>query len=37
MRYFNEGPGIVIKSWCEYPEDGAIEQAKYFVRGWNVR
>ena len=29
MRYYHDGSGLVIKSWCEHPEDGAIEQAKH--------
>lgn len=32
MRYFNEEGAVVIKSWCDNPEDGAIEQAKNVAR-----
>lgn len=28
MKYINEEGLLIIKSWCENPEDGAIEQAK---------
>jgi len=28
MKYFKEDNALVIKSWCNDPEDGAIEQAK---------
>lgn len=30
MQYFQEG-GVVIKSWCETPEDGAIQQALHLA------
>lgn len=32
MKYINEDGALVIKSWCENPEDGAIEQAKNLAR-----
>jgi tRNA-splicing ligase RtcB len=32
MKYYNEDGGLIIKSWCENPEDGAIEQAKNLAR-----
>ena len=33
MRYFNDNDGaVVIKSWCDNPEEGAIEQAKNLAR-----
>lgn len=32
MKYFNEDNALVIKSWCENPEDSAIEQAKNLSR-----
>lgn len=28
MKIYKEDNGLVIKSWCENPEEGAIEQAK---------
>ncbi len=31
MKYFQED-GLIIKSWCENPEDGAIEQAKNLAK-----
>jgi tRNA-splicing ligase RtcB (3'-phosphate/5'-hydroxy nucleic acid ligase) len=31
MKYFQED-GLVIKSWCESPEEGAVEQAKNLAR-----
>jgi tRNA-splicing ligase RtcB (3'-phosphate/5'-hydroxy nucleic acid ligase) len=32
MKYFNEENALVIKSWCEEPEEGAILQAKNLAR-----
>lgn len=32
MKYFNEEGSLIIKSWCEEPEDGAIEQARNLAR-----
>ena len=32
MRYFKEDGALVIKSWCNNPEEGAIEQAKHLAR-----
>jgi len=32
MKYFNEESSLVIKSWCESPEDSAIDQAKNLAR-----
>lgn len=32
MKIINEEGLLVIKSWCENPEDGAIEQAKNLAR-----
>ena len=32
MRYFNEQGSLVIKSWCDNPEEGAIEQARNLAR-----
>lgn len=32
MKYINEDGALVIKSWCENHEDGAIEQAKNLAR-----
>lgn len=32
MKIINEENALVIKSWCEAPEDGAIEQAKNLAR-----
>jgi len=32
MKYYNEENSLVIKSWCDNPEDGAIEQAKNLAR-----
>ncbi len=37
MKVFTVPDGVIIKSWCDSPEDGAIQQAKHFVRDWNVR
>jgi tRNA-splicing ligase RtcB len=31
MQYFQDG-GLIIKSWCNNPEEGAIEQAKNLSR-----
>ena len=28
MKYIQVENGLIIKSWCDAPEDGAIEQAK---------
>lgn len=27
MKYYNDHEGLVIKSWCNNPEDGALQQA----------
>jgi tRNA-splicing ligase RtcB len=33
MKYYNvDGDGVVIKSWCDNPEDGCIEQAINLAR-----
>lgn len=32
MKYINEEGALVIKSWCENPEDGAIQQARNLAR-----
>lgn len=32
MKYFNDEGSLVIKSWCENPEEGAIQQAKNLAR-----
>jgi tRNA-splicing ligase RtcB len=32
LKYINEEGALVIKSWCENPEDGAIQQAKNLAR-----
>ena len=32
MKIINDDGALVIKSWCEYPEDGAIDQAKNLAR-----
>jgi tRNA-splicing ligase RtcB (3'-phosphate/5'-hydroxy nucleic acid ligase) len=32
MKYYNKDGSLVIKSWCEEPEDGAITQAKNLAR-----
>jgi tRNA-splicing ligase RtcB len=32
MKYINDEGSLVIKSWCENPEDGAIQQAKNLAR-----
>jgi tRNA-splicing ligase RtcB len=32
MKYINDEGALVIKSWCENPEDGAIQQAKNLAR-----
>lgn len=32
MKYINVENGLVIKSWCDNPEEGAIEQAKNLSR-----
>lgn len=32
MKYINEEGCLIIKSWCNSPEDGAIEQAKNMAR-----
>jgi tRNA-splicing ligase RtcB len=32
MKIINDENALVIKSWCENPEDGAIEQAKNLAR-----
>lgn len=32
MKYFSNPGAVVIKSWCENPEDGAISQAKNLAR-----
>jgi len=32
MKYYNDENALVIKSWCDNPEDGAVEQAKNLAR-----
>jgi tRNA-splicing ligase RtcB len=32
MKYIQVENGLIIKSWCDAPEDGAIEQAKNLAR-----
>ena len=32
MKIINEENALVIKSWCEHPEEGALEQAKNLAR-----
>ena len=32
MKYINDLSSLVIKSWCDNPEEGAIEQAKHLAR-----
>lgn len=32
MKYIEVDNGLIIKSWCNEPEDGAIEQAKNLAR-----
>jgi len=32
MKYINDEGALVIKSWCENPEDGAIQQARNLAR-----
>jgi tRNA-splicing ligase RtcB (3'-phosphate/5'-hydroxy nucleic acid ligase) len=32
MKYIEEDNALVIKSWCENPENGALEQAKNLAR-----
>lgn len=32
MKYINEENALVIKSWCDNPEEGAIEQARNLAR-----
>jgi tRNA-splicing ligase RtcB len=32
MKYYNDENALVIKSWCNNPEDGAINQAKNLAR-----
>ena len=32
MKYYNEENSLVIKSWCEEPEEGAINQAKNLAK-----
>lgn len=32
MKYIKEDGALIIKSWCDEPEDGAIEQAKHLAK-----
>lgn len=32
MKYFQDEGSMVIKSWCNNPEEGAISQAKNLAR-----
>jgi tRNA-splicing ligase RtcB len=32
MKYINEENALIIQSWCDNPEEGAIEQAKNLAR-----
>jgi tRNA-splicing ligase RtcB len=32
MKYIQVENGLIIKSWCDAPEDGAVEQAKNLAR-----
>ena len=32
MKYIQVENGLIIKSWCDAPEEGAIEQAKNIAR-----